>query len=121
MNKTEKFFELYKKTFFAGFYMYAILLTLKKLNRPSYGYEISKVLEDASGSVFKLTVGTMYPILKKLEKNGLLKSFWSESESGPPRKYYKITVLGEEFLRKVNNLWDEMKKALDKLRGDDFE
>ena len=52
-----------------------------------------------------VTDGTLYPLLNRLQKAGLLQYRWEESESGPPRKYYSLTELGEKFLTQLDTAW----------------
>ena len=52
--------------------------------------------------------GTLYPLLNRLKKDGLLKYEWQESTQGPPRKYYSLTGEGEEALQQLDISWNEM-------------
>ena len=115
----KKEFEKFKKVIMGGVYEIIILLIMDKIGRPTYGYEISKHLDEISNGKFHLTEGTLYPILKKLEKSGLVKSFWGESEVGPPRKYYTLTTKGRKFLEKALNFWEDIESLIDKLRGEE--
>ena len=63
--------------------------------RDCYGYEISEFLSQH----IEIAGGTVYPILRKLKADGLLTTYLQE-ESGPPRKYYKLTELGRETYQK---------------------
>src|SRR6187431_2097183 len=56
--------------------------------------------------------GTLYPLLTRLKNAGLLAYNWVESNSGPPRKYYKLTPLGEEFLKELRVTWAELVDAV---------
>jgi PadR family transcriptional regulator PadR len=56
--------------------------------------------------------GTLYPLLTRLKNMGLLTYRWEESTSGPPRKYYRLTELGIQFLRELETSWDELVKAV---------
>lgn len=58
--------------------------------------------------------GTLYPLLTRLKNGGLLAYTWVESNAGPPRKYYKLTPLGEEFLKELRVTWDELVDAVNK-------
>jgi PadR family transcriptional regulator, regulatory protein PadR len=62
-----------------------------------YGYSLVKTISGDSG--IDLTEGTIYPILGRLAKEGLVQSEWVESSQGPPRKYYTLTLKGEEAFR----------------------
>ena len=58
--------------------------------------------------------GTLYPLLTRLKDAGLLTYRWEESRSGPPRKYYKLTTMGEVFLTELDQTWDELSQAVNK-------
>lgn len=58
--------------------------------------------------------GTLYPLLTRLKNAGLLAYTWVESNSGPPRKYYKLTPIGEEFLKELKVTWTELVDAVNK-------
>ncbi len=81
--------------------------------RDYYGYElveeISKVLETSEG--------TLYPILRRLTDEKYFETYLQESPEGPPRKYYKITKLGKEFLKEQLKQWLEFNKQIEKLIG----
>jgi PadR family transcriptional regulator, regulatory protein PadR len=66
--------------------------------RPMYGYEIIKELEDKSQGYFKFKEGTLYPALHRLEKTGLLTGKWEVTSGGRQRRYYHITVKGNGIL-----------------------
>lgn len=58
--------------------------------------------------------GTLYPLLTRLKDAGLLTYRWEESRSGPPRKYYKLTPLGQRFLEELDTTWEELSQAVKK-------
>ena len=57
--------------------------------------------------------GTLYPLLTRLKNDGYLSYQWVESKSGPPRKYYKLTGLGEKFLEELRKTWSELVDAVE--------
>jgi PadR family transcriptional regulator PadR len=71
-----------------------------------YGYSLIRVLSER-GSI-SLKEGTIYPILARLDRDGLVGSEWVESAQGPPRKYYTLTSSGRQ-------LFDELSQELDSL------
>jgi PadR family transcriptional regulator, regulatory protein PadR len=71
-----------------------------------YGYSLVRALTE-TGSI-SLKEGTIYPILARLDRDGLVRSEWVESDQGPPRKYYALTSSGRQ-------LFDELSKELDLL------
>lgn len=58
--------------------------------------------------------GTLYPLLTRLKNAGLLTYRWVESNAGPPRKYYSMTPLGQEFLSELRKTWEELADAVNK-------
>jgi len=76
-----------------------------------YPSDIISKMKDAKLIVVE---GTLYPLLTRLKNAGLLAYNWVESNSGPPRKYYKLTPLGEEFLKELRTTWDELVDAVNK-------
>ena len=56
--------------------------------------------------------GTLYPLLSRLKKLGLVDYYWQESPSGPPRKYYQITDEGSSFLTNLTSSWKQLNKAV---------
>jgi PadR family transcriptional regulator PadR len=73
---------------------------------PHYGYSLVRVLSEA-GSI-SLKEGTVYPILGRLDRDGLVRSEWVESAQGPPRKYYTLTAAGRQ-------LFDELRQEFELL------
>ena len=56
--------------------------------------------------------GTLYPLLTRLKNDGLLDYTWRESNSGPPRKYFKITEIGRQFLEALTNSWQQLVQSV---------
>lgn len=59
--------------------------------------------------------GTLYPLLNRLKRNGLLEYSWEESKSGPPRKYYSLTKQGRETLNSLVKTWGDLNKSISSL------
>lgn len=81
---------------------------------PRYGYEIAKELGTVHGP--SVSEGTVYPILSRLKRDGLLDSRIEESSSGPPRKYYGLTAAGRQRLEAMNDAWDRLHTRILRLR-----
>ncbi|MCE3259873.1 MAG: PadR family transcriptional regulator [Bacteroidetes bacterium] len=77
----------------------------------AYPTEIIEKLKDTKLVVVE---GTLYPLLTRLKNTGLLNYRWEESTSGPPRKYYKLTEIGEQYLRELQTSWTELVDAVNK-------
>jgi len=73
--------------------------------RPMYGYEIIKVVNERTDGAFAWKEGTLYPCLHRLESGGLVRSRWEEQENGRKRKYYAITRKGRGVLKEKTTEW----------------
>ena len=80
--------------------------------RPMYGYEIIKVVNERTNKAFEWKEGTLYPCLHRLEGEGLIRSEWSVAESGRNRKYYSITRKGAKLLADKTEEWSAFAKAV---------
>jgi PadR family transcriptional regulator PadR len=74
-----------------------------------YGYDIVKMLSSIEGLV--IGEGTIYPILSRLKREGLVETSLEESPEGPARKYYQLTRRGEEVLAAMNEHWRKIKSG----------
>jgi PadR family transcriptional regulator PadR len=74
--------------------------------QPLYGYDIVRRL--GALQVLVISEGTIYPLLSRLRKEGLLETYLKESTEGPARKYYRLTRQGKNVLAKMQKVWDEM-------------
>ncbi|MFD0710743.1 PadR family transcriptional regulator [Paenibacillus sp. GCM10027626] len=100
-----------------GLLEYSILLLISREAR--YGYELVTLLNRWES--LAVTEGTLYPLLRRLLKEKYIDSFWKESESGPPRKYYTLTDSGQHLLSAISLEWNKLSEAIDQLqlyRGD---
>ncbi len=89
-----------------------IILSYLKL-KEYYGYELINEIKKIT--TLNIAEGTIYPLLNRLKKEGLVSSRWVEMETGIPRKYYKITRLGRDILNKMKVSWDELNASLKSL------
>jgi PadR family transcriptional regulator PadR len=78
-------------------------------SREAYPSEIIETLKEAKLIVVE---GTLYPLLTRLKNAELLTYRWEESTSGPPRKYYRLTPAGEDFLKELETTWTELAEAV---------
>ena len=93
-----------------GLLEYAILRVIS--SKPVYAADI---LEKLSSTLFATSEGTLYPLLSRLKREGTLAYDWAESETGPPRKYYRLTASGKERLSGLQHYWHELETTLDGL------
>jgi PadR family transcriptional regulator PadR len=82
--------------------------------RRVYGYDVVRQLRDIDALV--VGEGTIYPILSRLKRDGLVKTSLEESPAGPARKYYELTKRGEQLLAEMNAYWDVLTNGIDRLR-----
>ncbi len=82
----------------------------------TYGYEISRQLEEYGFGT--IAEGTIYPLLLRLEKNGLISAVYRQSEVGPKRKYYSLTDSGREEMRMFFRNYYELTSAVERLADD---
>ncbi len=93
-----------------GFLSMWILWTLKKKGVPMYGYEIIQAFRTMARGKWVPKAGTIYPILRRLEERGFVKSTWTARKArGPRRRYYKITREGEKAAKIV---FSELRKLM---------
>jgi PadR family transcriptional regulator PadR len=76
----------------------------------SYGYEI--VTELGEAPQLAAGEGTVYPLLRRLKKDGLVETFWQESAAGPPRQYYRITPRGTSAIAVMRREWQALLDAM---------
>jgi PadR family transcriptional regulator PadR len=113
-NTNKKF----QKELNAGTVALVLLGVLDQAKEPMYGYQIAKQVEAETEDVAMMKQGSLYPVLRSLEKNGLLESRVEPSVSGPPRRYYRITRSGRKTLKEWIDIWDQNKSFVDAvLRG----
>ena len=80
--------------------------------RPMYGYELIKVVNERTQNALQWKEGTLYPWLHRLEADGLIRGEWGVAESGRHRKYYRITRKGGTALEKTVNEWVSLSSAV---------
>ena len=90
------------------------MLVLKLLaSEAKYGYQLIQELKDKGGQIFHLKDGTLYPILYRLEDDGLVVSKWSEAEGRQiARKYYEITAAGLDALKEIQAVWQQISEGI---------
>ena len=88
-----------------------VLAVLSQLDEPQYGYSLKQRLAEGGLDVEQ---GTLYPLLRRLEKQGLLDSEWSVTTSRP-RRYYIINDVGKEVLTALTEEWDFLVNSLERI------
>jgi PadR family transcriptional regulator PadR len=88
-----------------------VLGVLARLRQEEYGYSLKRSLADSGLAIDE---GTLYPLLRRLEAQGLLESRW-RVEKNRPRRYYRINSRGEETLRALVDEWHALSGAIERL------
>ncbi|HXY74620.1 MAG TPA: PadR family transcriptional regulator [Dehalococcoidales bacterium] len=105
----------FQKGLYTGISVLILLGIVGNSREPIYGYQIAKIVESNTADVPIIKLGTLYPILRGLENDGLLESKIDPSVTGPPRKYYTITAAGRQALEQLTGTWKEGKKFMDSI------
>jgi PadR family transcriptional regulator PadR len=90
-----------------------VLCVLSQLRERQYGYSLSQGLAEKGMEVEQ---GTLYPLLRRLERQGLLESDWELAEARP-RRYYALSGKGKDTLRDLTNEWDAMAGVMERMLG----
>ena len=94
---------------------YCVLALLSDGER--YGFDLVRELSEVDGMV--TSEGTIYPLLSRLRRDGLVTTSWQESNSGPPRRYYKLSPAGTKALASFTQEWSRFRDAVDQLVGEE--
>ena len=76
---------------------------------------VADILKRLSDPEFATQEGTLYPLLSKMRRDGLLDYEWHESDAGPPRKYYELTAKGKSQLAELNDYWKHLNATITQL------
>jgi PadR family transcriptional regulator len=93
-----------------------ILLALLE-GRPRHGYELAKMIESQSESKLQFHVASLYPMLYRLERKGLVEGRWVEKAGERRRRFYRLTPSGRRALAEHRRTWREFVHALNRLTG----
>ena len=94
-----------------GVLPYCVLAMLRK--KEWYGFELVHALASIDGMV--TGEGTVYPLLARLRRQGLVETSWQESATGPPRRYYRLAPAGREALADFTGSWRRLRDSVDGL------
>jgi len=86
-------------------------------NRARHGYEICKLIEQKSGGSLRYHAASLYPLLYRLEKRGLIQGRWVERAGQRRRRYYRLTNEGRKILKEQRSSWKEFVKAINRITG----
>ncbi len=79
-----------------------------------YGFDLVHTLSERG---LVMTEGTLYPLLSRLRRTGVVETFWQESPAGPPRRYYRLTPAGAAVLNAFTVEWGRFRDTVDSLLG----
>jgi len=85
-------------------------------HRPRHGYEISKLIETRSEGILHFNVASLYPLLYRLERRGLIKGHWVEKTGQRRRRFYQLTAQGR-VLKHQRGMWREFVNAMELITG----
>src|SRR5688572_16183171 len=86
-------------------------------DRARHGYEIGKLIEERSDGILKFHIASLYPMLYRLEKRGLIAGRWVERAGQRRKRYYRITADGKRMLASHRTRWEEFIHALSRVAG----
>ena len=99
----------------------AELLVLAQLeNGPSHGYEIATRIDRRSGSLLSFNAASLYPVLYRLERRGLIKGQWVEKAGQRRRRFYRLTGQGRKVLAAQRKSWKSFVDAVQQAGGFDY-
>jgi len=91
-----------------------LVLTLLEA-RPRHGYEVGKLIEARSQGRIRFRIGSLYPILCRLEDRGLISGRWLEKPGERRRRFYRLTPAGRKFLKAQRGVWDEFVATINQI------
>ena len=76
---------------------------------------VADILQRLAPTEFATQEGTLYPLLSRMRRDGLLEYEWRESDAGPPRKYYRLTPAGQAQLSELNDYWRQINTTVERM------
>ena len=89
-----------------------VVAVLAHLHTPAYGYSLKQALDEDG---IEINEGTLYPLLRRLESQGLLQSEWQVEDGQRPRRYYTLSPAGATILAALQSDWDALVKAMQRV------
>lgn len=105
----------FQKELNAGAISLVLLGLFRRREQPMYGYEIARRLTDLGRDALPMNQGAIYPVLRSLERQGLLASRLEPSDAGPPRRYYRLTPAGREAFGDWKRAWRSTRGFVDSI------
>ena len=94
-----------------------MLILQVTIKEPTYGYQITQEVLERSEGYFQLKEGSLYPALHRMERDGMLESYWVGAETGRRRKYYRITAAGKKTLKSKREDWEQFTVGVNGVLG----
>ena len=91
------------------------IILARLLHSDSYGYEINKSIQQATGGRYELKEATLYTAFRRLEQNGLIVSYWGDENTGARRRYYSITSAGRAYYETLLAEWEYSRNIIEQL------
>jgi PadR family transcriptional regulator PadR len=110
----------FRKELSSGIVALVLLTVLDRATEPLYGYKIAKLVGAGEENTPMVKQGALYPVLRSLERSGLLQSQVEPSVSGPPRRYYTVTESGHKTLQQWTEIWHETRTFVDSVLGGEY-
>ena len=85
--------------------------------RPRHGYEIGKLIEALSGGRLTFRIGSLYPVLCRLEDRGFISGRWVEKPGERRRRFYRLTASGRRTLERQRSAWEQFSDAVNQILG----
>ena len=92
----------------------SLILAILDKRKESYGYEIIQLVHSLSRGAFEWKDGMLYPVLHRMERDGLIASRWDVAENGRKRKYYRITPAGRSALAELRSHWERANETMNR-------
>ena len=105
----------FQKELNSGTASLVVLGLMEGTDEPLYGYQIAKLLERRADGELPMKQGALYPVLRSMEANGLLRSEVQPSTSAPPRRYYTVTGAGSRMLRRWVEVWGSTRDFIERV------
>jgi len=115
MTDRESYLKKFQKELSAGTVSLVLLAVLGQASEPMYGYQIAKRLEATGDTLLSGKQSALYPVLRNLSASGLLESHVEPPLAGPPRRYYRITPLGQDVLQDWAATWNTTRQSVDSV------
>lgn len=91
------------------------LAVLSQLKQPQYGYSLVVLMKKKG---FEMEANTLYPLLRRLEKQGILNSVWN-TERSKPRKFYQMSEFGQRIYRELCDSWKDLNQVVNRLKDEE--